>query len=58
MINILIIFLTQYFQGKNVLWLKFPPFNQRIQGSILFSNFFSFHEQNELKKNFWATSSS
>ncbi len=52
-IDILIIFFTQYFQ-KNDLLLTISPFNQRVQGSMFFSNFFcsSMNEMNEEEKNF------
>jgi hypothetical protein len=47
MINILIIFFTQYFQEKIMIqWLESPPFNQRVQGSIIFWNFTFLQERN------------
>jgi len=39
MINILIIFFTQYFQKKKDSIIKISPFNQKVQGSIFYSNF-------------------
>jgi hypothetical protein len=52
MINILIIFFTQYFQQKNDLLLTTSPFNQRVQGSMFFPKFFcsSMNEMNEEEK--------
>jgi hypothetical protein len=43
MMNILIIFFTQYFQGKiSDLVVRISPFNRRVHGLILFSNFLFF----------------
>lgn len=43
MMNILIIIFTQYFLGKfSDLVVRISPFNQRVHGSILFSNFLFF----------------
>jgi hypothetical protein len=40
MINILLFFLTQHFPKQNDPLIKFSPFNQKVQGSTFFSNFF------------------
>ncbi len=47
MMNILIIFFTQYFQGKiSGLVVRILPFNQRVHGLILFSKQKKFHGGN------------
>jgi hypothetical protein len=59
MMNILIIFFTQYFPRKiNDLVVRISPFNQRVHDLILFSNFlfFSMVEMDE-KSSLYATSS-